>query len=54
MLATERLLEIEANFGELVESIVPVDLDGEMLRLGSSPQEWDESEGYRAVEWKCS
>ena len=33
MLATERLVEIEANFGELVESIVPVDLDGEMLRL---------------------
>ena len=33
MLATERLLEIEVNFGELVESIVPVDLDGEMLRL---------------------
>jgi hypothetical protein len=33
MLATERLLEIEANFEELVESILPVDLDGEMLRL---------------------
>jgi hypothetical protein len=33
MLATEMLLEIEANFGELVESIVPVELDGEMLRL---------------------
>jgi hypothetical protein len=32
-LATERLLEIEANFEELVESFVPVDLDGEMLRL---------------------
>jgi hypothetical protein len=33
MLATERLLEIEASFGELVESIVPAELDGEMLRL---------------------
>ena len=33
MLATERLLEIETNFGESVERIVPVELDGETLRL---------------------
>ena len=33
MLATERLLEIETNFSELVERIVPGELDGETLRL---------------------
>ena len=33
MLATERLLEIEINFSESVERIVPVELDGETLRL---------------------
>jgi len=33
MLATERLLEIEAAFGEQVQSIVPLELDGETLRL---------------------
>jgi len=33
MLATERLLEIETNFSESVERIVPVELDGETLRL---------------------
>lgn len=33
MLAPERLLEIEETFGEQVQSIVPLDLDGETLRL---------------------
>ncbi|MBM4467174.1 MAG: hypothetical protein FJ014_16740 [Chloroflexi bacterium] len=33
MLATERLLEIEEAFGEKVRSIVPLELDGETLRL---------------------
>ncbi|MFH1950512.1 MAG: DUF6516 family protein [Pseudomonadota bacterium] len=33
MLATERLLEIETKFGVSVERIVPVELDGETLRL---------------------
>lgn len=33
MLATERLIEIEANFSESVARIVPVELDGETLRL---------------------
>jgi hypothetical protein len=33
MLATERLLEIEINFGESVDRIVPMELDGETLRL---------------------
>jgi len=33
MLATERLLEIEETFGEQVRSIVPLELDGEALRL---------------------
>jgi len=33
MLATERLIEIETNFSESVTRIVPVELDGETLRL---------------------
>jgi len=33
MLATERLAEIEARFGSIVERIVPIELDGETLRL---------------------
>lgn len=33
MLAIERLLEIEECFGDSVVRIVPVELDGEMLRL---------------------
>ncbi len=33
MLATERLLEIEEALGEKVQSIVPLELDGETLRL---------------------
>ena len=33
MQAAERLLEIEIRFGESVERIVPVELDGETLRL---------------------
>lgn len=33
MLADERLSEIEASFGAIVERIVPVELDGETLRL---------------------
>lgn len=31
MLATERLLEIEEAYGEKVQSIVPLELDGETL-----------------------
>ena len=33
MLAAERLLEIGETFGEQVQSIVPLELDGETLRL---------------------
>jgi len=33
MLATERLLEIEETYGGKVQSIVPLELDGETLRL---------------------
>ena len=33
MLASERLLEIEEKFEEMVERIVPVELDGETLRV---------------------
>lgn len=33
MLATERLLEIETSFSESVARIVPMELDGETLRL---------------------
>jgi len=33
MLASERLLEIEEKFEEDVERIVPVELDGETLRV---------------------
>lgn len=33
MLATERLLNIEAGFGYLVARIVPIELDGETIRL---------------------
>ena len=33
MLATKRLLEIGETFGEQVRSIVPLELDGETLRL---------------------
>jgi len=33
MLATERLIEIETNFSESVTRIVPVELDGQTLRL---------------------
>ena len=33
MLATERLLEIEEAFGEQAQNIVPLELDGETLRL---------------------
>ena len=33
MLASERLLEIEEKFEATVERIVPVELDGETLRL---------------------
>ena len=33
MLATARLLEIEEQFGEYIRSIVPLELDGETLRL---------------------
>lgn len=33
MLASERLLEIETNFGELVDGIVPMEMDGETLQL---------------------
>ena len=33
MLASERLLEIEEKFEEMVERIVPIELDGETLRV---------------------
>ena len=33
MLATERLLEIEREFGTLAQRIVPLELDGQVLRL---------------------
>ena len=33
MLATERLLEIEEKFGVETERIVPLELDGQTLRL---------------------
>jgi hypothetical protein len=33
MLATERLLEIEETFSEQAQNIVPLELDGETLRL---------------------
>jgi hypothetical protein len=33
MQATERLLEIEEKFGRKVQSLVPLELDGETLRL---------------------
>lgn len=33
MLATERLLDIELKFGNLVDRIVPTELDGETIRL---------------------
>ena len=33
MFASERLLEIEEKFEEMVERIVPVELDGETLRV---------------------
>jgi hypothetical protein len=33
MLAAERLLEIEEAYGEKVQSIVPLELDDETLRL---------------------
>ncbi len=33
MLAAARLLEIEEQFGEYIRSIVPLELDGETLRL---------------------
>jgi hypothetical protein len=33
MLAAVRLLEIEERFGEYIQSIVPLELDGETLRL---------------------
>jgi hypothetical protein len=33
MQATERLIQIEETFGEKVQSIVPLELDGETLRL---------------------
>ena len=33
MLASERLLEIEEKFEEDVERIVPIELDGETLRV---------------------
>ena len=33
MLATERLLEVEQAFGDRVQSIIPLELDGETLRL---------------------
>ena len=32
-MASERLLEIEEKYGSVVERIVPVELDGEMLRI---------------------
>lgn len=33
MLATERLLEIETHFGESVDRIVPMEMDGETIQL---------------------
>ncbi len=33
MFASERLLEIEEKFEEMVERIVPIELDGETLRV---------------------
>jgi hypothetical protein len=33
MWATERLLEIEQRFGPEIERIIPLDLDGQTLRL---------------------
>lgn len=33
MLATDRLLEIEATFGSRIQRLVPVELDNETLRL---------------------
>lgn len=33
MLAAARLLEVEERFGEHIQSIVPLELDGETLRL---------------------
>jgi len=33
MQAIERILEIEAAFGEKIQGLVPLELDGESLRL---------------------
>ncbi len=33
MLAIERILDIEAAFGEKIQGLVPIELDGESLRL---------------------
>ncbi|MBW1796058.1 MAG: hypothetical protein JRF30_03980 [Deltaproteobacteria bacterium] len=33
MLASERLLEIEEKFAEVIQRIVPLEMDGETLRL---------------------
>jgi hypothetical protein len=33
MLATERLLQIETHFGEWVDRVVPMEMDGETIQL---------------------
>jgi len=33
MQATDRLMQIEENFGVMAERIIPIELDGETLRV---------------------
>jgi len=52
MLAAERLFEIEEAFGEKVQGIVPLELDGETLRLIlylTVSERWHEPAGHRTV-----
>lgn len=52
MLASDRLLEIEQRWGDKVERIVPLELDGETLRVLISF--WDGSNVRITEQWQGS
>jgi hypothetical protein len=50
MQAIERILEIEAAFGEKIQGLVPLELDGESLRLILIFERRHELAGHRTME----
>jgi hypothetical protein len=49
MLAIERILEIEAAFGEKIQGLVPLELDGDSAAYHIF-ERWHELAGHRTME----